>query len=251
MIVPQVRRRAARRRRPGRPLFLGVIVLALGPLDNLVRLLVEVEACATRKEGQRDRRSDRLYSPSACDRSHPSPPEIRARSPCSAFKSPRVKAPLPPLRRINEGKRNTQPNRRLYPVGQYRRPELPRFGMSTKHGKAVRIGRWVWNETNEIRAPAVRVGDRRLQLVDVFIGRQQGNMQDGFASRPPASIPPRYRLARGLRASGRALTEPYADQRQILRFRTRASAVGDHSGRSRPAPARNGASIRRNAVWAG
>src|ERR1700728_1455748 len=77
MIVPQVRRRAARGRRPGRPLFLGVIVLALGPLDNLVRLLVEVEACATRKEGQRDRRSDRLYSPSACDRSHPSPPPAR------------------------------------------------------------------------------------------------------------------------------------------------------------------------------
>jgi hypothetical protein len=52
------------------------------------------------------------------------------------------------------GKRNTQPNRRLYPVEQYRGSELPRFGMSTKPGKAVRIGRWGgMRRTGSVRPP--------------------------------------------------------------------------------------------------
>src|SRR5580693_160824 len=61
-------------------LLLGVVVFAFGALDDLVRFLVEMEPCATRKEWQRDRRSDRLDSSSARHRSHASPPapsEIR------------------------------------------------------------------------------------------------------------------------------------------------------------------------------
>src|SRR5580704_10018367 len=61
-------------------LLLGVVVFAFGALDDLIRFLVEMEPCAGRKEGQRDRRRDRLDSSSARHRSHASPPapsEIR------------------------------------------------------------------------------------------------------------------------------------------------------------------------------
>lgn len=54
-----------------------VIVLAFGPLDDLVRFLVEMEARATPKRGQRDHCCNQIDSSSACDRSHPSPPAPR------------------------------------------------------------------------------------------------------------------------------------------------------------------------------
>ena len=82
----------------------------------------------------------------------------------------------------------------------------------------------------------------------VFISKRREIPNDGFSYRPAASIPPRPRLARRLRAGGRSRFEPHGGQRQILRFFPRDSAMGGHSGGARPVAARNGAPIRRNAV---
>ena len=97
--------------------------------------------------------------------------------------------------------------------------------------------------------PSSATSVRNWQRV-FFSGKRRGITKDGFSYRPAASIPPRSRLARRLRARGRARIEPYGGQRQILCLDPVGSGVADLSGRSRPVAARNGASIRRNACSA-
>ena len=162
MIVPQVRRRAARGRRPGRPLFLGVIVLALGPLNDLVRLLVEVKACASRKEGQRDRRSDHLYSPSACHCSHASPPAQRDSrpKPWSTLMAPYVKSA--PGSRLSVFPDRTAQIRATAPktkhglrLDQGGGSALHRFGKSTTPSNPARIAGGVTEDNRDPRASSV------------------------------------------------------------------------------------------------
>ena len=171
---------------------------------------------------------------------------------CSALKAPPVKTsadrrrPAVPIEPRKSAQRSAKRNRRLR-WSQDRRSELPRFGMSTKPNIAARI-RQLRQKAIEIRAPVVMVDVGEMQLAACIHLQAPGIAKDGFSYRPAASIPPRPRLARSLRAGGRARFEPHAGQRQILHLLPRDSAVGGHSGRARPAAARNGAPIRRNAV---
>ena len=192
----------ARGDRPGL-LPLSVVVLALGPLDDLVRPLVEVEACATRKERQRDRRGDRLDSPSACDRFHckPASPTRDSRlKGCSALKAPRVKAsarahrpalPIEPAQIRASAPLKTKPQ--VASRASDRCSELPRFGMSTKPDNAARIRELSEIGRIEIRAPvAVLAGGNACNWLRVFISKRRGLRRMG------SLIVPRRQFLRGL-----------------------------------------------------
>src|ERR1700722_18126266 len=100
---------------------LSVVVLAFGALDDLVRLLIEVEACATRKQRERDRHGDRFIvrAHAITSMQPPGRREIRSLKGCSALKRPPSRrqraAALPRSGSIhtNQGKAPPQRNRRL------------------------------------------------------------------------------------------------------------------------------------------
>ena len=135
-------------------------------------------------------------------------------------------------------------------AGRARLSKLPRFGMSTKPASAAKIEAGGRKKTR-VRAAVVGAGIGRMQLAACIHQQAPGIPNYGFSCRPTASILTRARLARCLRASGRARSEPHGGQRQILRVLPYDTAMDSPAGGARPAAARNGAPICRNAVRRG
>ena len=104
------------------------------------------------RRGQRDRRGDRLDSPSACDRFHASP-QAQARFALQGMLGAKgatrqgVSAPPPSFGsdRTTQTRASELPqrNRRLSRGSAIDFSKLPRFGMSTKPASAARIRDWL------------------------------------------------------------------------------------------------------------
>src|ERR1700683_2013944 len=90
-----------------------------------------------------------------------------------------------------------------------------------------------------------------MQLGRVFISKRLEIPNYGFSYRPASSILTRVRLARCLRAGGRARAEPDGGQRQISRVLPCDTAMDSPARGALPVAARNGAPICRNAVRGG
>ena len=174
---------------------------------------------------------------------------------CSALKAPPVKAsarrrrPAVRSNHANRGKRasTTKPQ---VACGSGAFLSSPDLGCPQSPANAARIRTEGQRQSRSVRRSSV------LTLAEcncrrVFISKRREIANDGSSYRPAASIPPSSRLARCLRAGGRARSEPHGGQRQILRVFPCDTAMDGPAGGARPVAARNGAPICRNAVRRG